>query len=75
MLGQTLIKREIGDRLRQARLDAGFANADDFCARYNIPPVLYEEHESGERAIKVSSAQLYCHLLSITLNWLMLGRR
>ena len=75
MLGQTLIKKEMGERLKKARLNAGYSNVNDFCIQYDIPLTIYEQHENGVRAIKVSNAQHYCHLFNISLNWLLLGSK
>lgn len=75
MLGQTQIKKEIGERLKDARIAAGYSNPQDFCSKHNLSVSLYQQHETGKRAIKASIAQEYCKLLNITLNWLLLGKK
>jgi transcriptional regulator with XRE-family HTH domain len=74
MLGQTQIKKEIGERLKDARVAAGFSTAQDFCSKHNLSLPLYQQHENGKRAIKASIAQEYCKLLNVSLNWLLLGK-
>lgn len=68
------IKKEMGERLKQARENAGYAIPQDFCTKHDLPLEAYLQHESGERGIKASNAQQYCKLLKITLDWLIIGQ-
>lgn len=69
----TQIKKEMGARLQDARVKAGFATAETFCEKFNIPLEHFLDHESGKVGIKASEAIKYCRLLSIPINWLILG--
>ena len=73
MLGQTQIKQNIGLRLKEAREKAGFATPGDFCKQFNIAEDTYLEYESGERALKATTAMEYSKLLNVSMQWLLLG--
>jgi hypothetical protein len=73
MLGQVKLRKEVANRLEQARLAAGFASAENFCEQHSIPLETYLRHETGRTAIKASHAMQYSKLLNISLHWLMLG--
>lgn len=73
MLGQIQLRKEIADRLTNARTKAGFETPEEFCQKYNIDPKKYIKHEKGQISLRASQAILYCESLQITLHWLMLG--
>lgn len=73
MLGQIEIRKQISERLKQARESAGYKTAEDFCEDFGIDPKLYVRHEDGKSAIKASHAVLYSRRLRVPLFWLMLG--
>lgn len=67
------IKKEMGERLKQAREKAGYPSTTEFCKEHDFPLDYYNEHEAGQRGIKVSYAQRYAKALNVTLDWLILG--
>lgn len=67
------IKKEMGERLKQAREKAGYHSTDEFCKTHNIVKDHYDEHEAGQRGLKASYAQRYAKALNVTLDWLILG--
>lgn len=73
MLGQKQVKKEIGKRLKQAREKAGFTLPRDFCAKHKLTEEQYIPHENGIRAMKATDIMLYCKLLNISIQWLLLG--
>lgn len=73
MLGQIKLRKEVANRLEQARLAAGFNNVQSLCEDNNISLETYMRHETGRSAIKASQAMQYCRLFNISLHWLMLG--
>lgn len=73
MLGQIQLRKEIADRLADARIKAGFQTPEEFCQKYNIDLKKYLKHEKGQSSLRASQAILYCESLHISLHWLMLG--
>lgn len=73
MLGQIKLRKEIADRLKQARIDAGYLTPEEFCEKHEINLDDYKNFETGETTLRASQAILYCDLLNIGLHWLMLG--
>lgn len=69
------IKKEMGERLKQARKSAGYTSAEDFCEKHNISLEAYLQHENGQKGIKASNAQQYCKLLHIKMGWLIIGEK
>ena len=67
------LRKEIGKRLKQARESANYSSVEDFCQKNELPLNPYLSHEEGKTAITVSKAVNYSKLLSISLQWLMLG--
>ena len=60
-------------RLKQARIDAGFASASDAARRLGITPSTYMSHENGNRSFGGEDAQLYSKRFGVSFEWLMLG--
>lgn len=65
---------EIHDRLRQARIDAGYEHAQDAAEAFGWSPVTYRSHEAGERGIRKPVAEKYARALRVSFDWLYLGR-
>lgn len=64
---------QMNERLREARIKAGFKSAADFARRIGVPYGTYSGHENGNRGIKNEDASLYAKKLKIPLSWLMFG--
>lgn len=67
------IKKEMGQRLKEAREKAGFLTAENFCTNNSIAIEHYLSHENGKIGIKASEALNYCRILKIPMHWLILG--
>lgn len=65
---------EIHDRLKQARIDAGYETAQDAADAYGWNAVTYRAHEAGDRGIKKSVAERYAKAFRVPFEWLFLGR-
>jgi len=61
------------DRLKHARIRAGFSSAVAFAREKNLPEVTYRAHESGARNFKIHGAKAYGEALGVTWQWLMFG--
>ena len=72
-----LVMSEPHQRLKQARLKAGYSSAGEFAMAHGFPAVTYRAHESGTRNFKVHSAQAYALALGLAAGqgwqWLMFG--
>ncbi|UNZ50606.1 helix-turn-helix domain-containing protein [Agrobacterium tumefaciens] len=61
------------DRLRKARLNAGFTNASAAARSLGVSPSTYIHHENGTRDFGEDAAALYSRRYHVTLSWLLLG--
>lgn len=67
------LNREIGNRLRAARIAAGFRTAKSFSDRLGIPQPTYSTQETGKRGLTRENLLLYADKLNVSLAWLMTG--
>jgi transcriptional regulator with XRE-family HTH domain len=62
--------KEIGNRIKQARIDKGLTQAH--CAMcLGIPPQSWQKWESGERVPAAESIVQICRLLCVSADWLL----
>jgi SOS-response transcriptional repressor LexA len=64
---------EPGDRLRQARIDAGLA-VEQVAERVQKAPSTVRAHENGQNGIKAPMAARYARALGVSPEWLLYGR-
>lgn len=63
------------DRLKFARLAAGFETATQFSEKFGIPQPTYANHETGKRGLRLSTAERYAGFLAnCDSAWLLTGR-
>lgn len=62
-----------GDRLKRARIDAGFRRAIDAARRMKVKPPTYYGHENGSRAFDLPDAKVYGQYFRVSPYWLMTG--
>ena len=70
---QSLIK-EIGERLRIARIRAGYKTIQSFISDYKIAKSTYTQYETGMRALPVNLLLEFSSLLKTNLTWLLTGQ-
>lgn len=65
------------DRLRKARIRAGFPTAADFARHHHLEETTYRSTENGTRGLTVAKAILYAKLLGhgTTRAWLLVGEQ
>lgn len=65
----------LNERLRQARINAGFEKAGDFAKAVGVQEGTYRHHENGTggRGVPLSAAKKYAKKLGVDLNWLLNG--
>lgn len=64
---------EMSDRLREARVSAGFADATEAANRHGWKASTYLGHENGSRGIKPDVAQQYARAFRVGADWLLFG--
>lgn len=62
------------DRLRQARIKAGYETAKQAAEAMGVPVSTYIQHENGARGYPASRATRYGRFLRVTPEWLLYGR-
>lgn len=65
--------KEMGDRLRQARVDAGFASAEDAAAALGVKKSTYRAHENGQNRFNLDQAKVYAKRFNCDAVWLLSG--
>lgn len=65
---------ERNDRLRQARIDAGFRSASAAATAMGVTPSTYRAHENGQNKFELEEAQFYAKKFSVDPIWLMTGK-
>lgn len=61
-----------GDRLKAARLAAGYAEASDFAKRVHINPITYRAYEAGQNGF-AKHAATFAQKLGTSVEWLLYG--
>lgn len=62
------------ERLRQARIDAGYPQVSDAVRHFEWNYSTYAGHENGHRGIKFADVQKYAAAFGVTAEWLTTGR-
>lgn len=65
---------EIHDRLKSARLSAGFRSVREAAASLGVPYQTYAAHENGNRAFDNQAAAQYSRRFKVSMDWLLAGR-
>jgi phage repressor protein C with HTH and peptisase S24 domain len=61
------------ERLREARISAGFETAADAAAYLGLATPTYTSHENGSRGITAKKAELYARAFKVSPEWLLYG--
>tara|TARA_Y100001947_G_scaffold155109_1_gene160570 strand:+ start:622 stop:1305 length:684 start_codon:yes stop_codon:yes gene_type:complete len=65
---------ETADRLREARVAAGYSSVQDACAAFGWKYSTYAGHENGQRGIRADALQRYAKAYRVTVEWLLTGK-
>lgn len=63
-----------GDRLKQARRDAGYKSAAEAARALGIPYPTFASHENGSRKFEADEASVYARKFKVETDWLLYGR-
>jgi len=61
------------DRLKKARIDAGYATATDAARAMGMKPPTYLGHENGTTGLRRGAAISYAKFYGLSLDWLLTG--
>ncbi|MVA47353.1 helix-turn-helix domain-containing protein [Agrobacterium vitis] len=64
----------IGERLKTARLAAGFATVEEAAEAMGVNYQTYAGHENGRSGFKSDSVVRYCKKFKISTDWLLTGK-
>lgn len=67
------LEQIIRERLKEARIEAGFASAKIFSDKKELKVSTYALHESGMRGMSLRVIEKYANLLNLERNWLLPG--
>lgn len=67
------LKMTICERLKRARIAAGFPTAKEFAQKKGLKISTYNLHEAGTRSMSFEIIECYANLLNIHINWLLTG--
>jgi transcriptional regulator with XRE-family HTH domain len=59
-----------GERMKQARVAAGFSSARAFARHHHLNEITYSQHEQGRRNASVDDLEQYAKLLKVSPAWL-----
>ena len=62
------------ERLRQARLDAGFSTASEAARRFGWADSAYRHHENGTRGFSAKTAERYARAYRVPVDWIVFGK-
>jgi len=65
--------QKAADRLRHARVAAGFATAAEAAIRFGWNPNTYKSHENGQRGVKPETSEQYARAFRVSPAWLSFG--
>ncbi|WKW50846.1 LexA family transcriptional regulator [Rhodomicrobium lacus] len=66
--------RSIADRLRRARIDAGYDKASDAVRKFGWGYSRYMNYENGERAVPPKQAILFAAAFGVTVDYIYFGK-
>lgn len=69
----TNLKSKICERLKLARIEAGFTTAKEFALSNDLKISTYHLHEAGTRSMALEVLEQYAALLKINVSWLLTG--
>ena len=67
--------KSIAERLRRARITAGFERASDAARRFGWSYSRYMNYENGERSVPPKQAILFASAYGVTVDYIYFGKR
>src|SRR4051812_41548287 len=64
----------IGDRVKRARVQAGFGEATEAARAHGWPVPTYLSHENGTRGVPLRKLSTYAQAFRVSVEWLITGR-
>ena len=73
LCNQTAMKKH--ERLKQARLNAGFRHASEAARALGVPNPTYLAHENGTRDFDAESTERYARRYGVSPSWILFGQK
>lgn len=67
------INIQMSQRLRNARLQAGFVSATQAILHYSFRGSTYRAHENGQNRFNIEYAKYYAKAFNVSPSWLLIG--
>ncbi len=67
------LKSQICERLKQARIEAGYRSSKEFALTNDLKVSTYNLHEAGTRSMGIDVIEHYSELLNLNVSWLITG--
>jgi hypothetical protein len=68
-------EKDRAERLKEARLNAGYQTATDFIRKHGFVETTYLAHERGSRNFKYAEAEKYAALVGRSVEWIWTGNK
>jgi phage repressor protein C with HTH and peptisase S24 domain len=68
-----LMRQDMGERLRSARISAGFNSARSAAIKFGWTPSTYAAHENGQNEFDPERASIYAKAFKVSPGWLLTG--
>lgn len=65
---------DVSERLRRARVKAGYETATDAANFLGVSPPTYASHENGSRGVTADRARRYARAFKVDPEWILYGR-
>jgi phage repressor protein C with HTH and peptisase S24 domain len=69
-----MARSQLRDRLKEARIKAGFETATDAAEAFGWKPPTYMAHENGSRGVPRQKLETYARAFKVPLLWLLTGQ-
>ncbi|MEO0975995.1 MAG: helix-turn-helix transcriptional regulator [Pseudomonadota bacterium] len=66
---------DVHERLKEARIAAGFATVQEACEAFGFKYPTYAGHENGQRGMKADAMARYARAYNISVEWLLTGKK
>lgn len=70
----TICDMQMNERLKVARVNAGFESARQAAEAMGIPPSTYAAHENGTRGLGIDEVEAYARRFRVSREWLAFGK-
>lgn len=66
---------DVHERLKEARLSAGFETVQEACEAFGFKYPTYAGHENGQRGMRADAMARYAKAYNVSVEWLLTGKK